>query len=254
MNAERTWDTMIEHTFQAVPDPKKIDVLDHGSVELIDFMGSDLSVVNAARVSFSKESTALEVGDGFGIQSCLRAEDMKLIKYLATHKHWTPFAHPQVSMRFKTPIPIRTQLDKSRQGLVINESSRRYVITIPEAYKPVWRSKPEGSIKQGSGVVITDPNILQESDAEYTALATQSISCYERQIARGIAPEQARFSLIQGVYTEFIWTGSLAAWARVYNLRKDPDAQWEAREYAEAIKNIVAPLFPISWQWLTQQA
>lgn len=250
---------MIEHTFQAVPDPKKIDVLDHGSVELIDFMGSDLSVVNAARVSFSKEST-LERTPVFSDDSDeeevlhLRDEDVRLIKYLATHKHWTPFAHPQVSMRFKTPIPIRTQLDKSRQGLVINESSRRYVITIPEAYKPVWRSKPEGSIKQGSGVVITDPNILQESDAEYTALATQSISCYERQIARGIAPEQARFSLIQGVYTEFIWTGSLAAWARVYNLRKDPDAQWEAREYAEAIKNIVAPLFPISWQWLTQQA
>ncbi len=252
--------------FQLIPDPRKIDVLDHGSVELLEFMGSDLSVVDAARVSFNKRSMLIcgedhtpRPGKEEPFESYLGDADVKLIKYLAKHKHWTPFAHPQISMRFKTPIPIRTQLDKTRVGmalhedgdLVMNEISRRYVAYAPEVYTPFWRKKPEGSMKQGSSDVF-DAHLSGTLDEEYLCAVKPCIATYERFIAMGVAPEQARFVLPQGVYTEFIWTGSLSAWARVYNLRSDPHAQWESREYADAVGKIVQPLFPVSWEVLTQ--
>ena len=113
-------------------------VLDHGHVELVDHMGSDLTVANAARVSFSTHKEEFE------------DKDAKLINYLAKHNHWTPFAHPQITLRIKAPIAIRTQLFKHKQGFVENEVSRRYVATEPEFYEPRWRSKPTKGAKQGS--------------------------------------------------------------------------------------------------------
>jgi len=117
---------------------KKINLLDHGFVQYVMHMGDDLTVVNAARVSFNKESEAFS------------EKDAKLINYLAKHKHWTPFAHPQITLRIKAPIFIRTQLFKHKVGFVENEVSRRYVSDTPEVYCPQWRSKPTNGAKQGS--------------------------------------------------------------------------------------------------------
>ena len=141
-------------------------VLDKGHVELVDVMGSDLSVCNAARVSFNNETEwgideeakgRLDATESHYTPECIRKlkeKDVKLIKYLAKHNHWTPFAHPQITLRVKAPISIRTQLFKSKQGLVENEVSRRYVSTEPEFYEPQWRVKPEDKAKQGSSGVV----------------------------------------------------------------------------------------------------
>lgn len=223
----------------SVNDANTIQVLDKGFVSLISHMGSDLMVVNAARVSFNKKSTQMT------------EKDVKLIGYLAAHKHWTPFAHPQITLHIKAPISIRTQLFKHKQGFVENEVSRRYVKDEPDFYTPDWRSAPTNGAKQGSEDFITDL-VTNDLDAMYNSVALNAIDTYNALLREGVAPEQARFVLPQGTYTEWWWTGSLAAYARVYGLRSDPHAQWEVREYASAISKLIEPMFPVSWKALAK--
>jgi len=205
------------------------------SVELVDHMGSDLSVVNAARVSFGKVSNELT------------DKDNKLINYLAKHNHWTPFAHAFVSFRIKAPIFVARQLVKHQVGLAWNEVSRRYVDDEPEFYFPdTWRGKPVNA-KQGSSeqTVEVDNNYLKH-DLE------NILSWYTNMINNGVAPEQARMVLPQNTMTEWIWSGSLAAFCRVCKLRLDPHAQEETRELVGGIKGLLEPLFPVSFTALTE--
>jgi thymidylate synthase (FAD) len=176
-------------------------------------------------------------------------KDKKLIKYLAKHNHWTPFAHPQITLRIKAPISVRTQFFKHKQGFVENEISRRYVSYTPEFYYPQWRGKPTNGAKQGSEDFI-QLSVMDEK--KYLDAVQSCVDSYDRLLEAGVAPEQARFILPQGMYTEWYWTGSLAAYARFYKQRIDEHAQWEIRQYAEAVGKIISPLFPESWKELTQ--
>ena len=235
-------------------------VLDSGHVELVDAMGSDLTVCNAARVSFAKEtewgidenakSRLEKTGSHFAQEDIqtLKEGDRKLIRYLAKHQHWTPFAHPQITLRIKAPVSIRTQFFKHKQGFVENEISRRYVSFEPEFYTPSWRGKPTDGAKQGSDDFISLDNEVQQN---YNNALKLCMYTYNELLRSGVAPEQARFVLPQGMYTEWYWTGSLAAYARFYKQRKDEHAQWEIREYATAISELIQPLFPESWKNLT---
>jgi len=214
-------------------------VLDHGHVSYVSHMGNDLTVVNAARVSFHKESTEFT------------GKDEKLIQYLAKHKHWTPFAHPQITLRIKAPIFIRTQLFKHKVGMTENEVSRRYVSDSPVVYRPRWRGKPTGGAKQGSEDFMPIDDDYNTVNRHYEMCVRDALQTYEELLKRGVAPEQARSVLPQGTYTEWWWTGSLSAFARVYAQRSDSHAQWECQEYAKAISTIIQPLFPYSWKSLT---
>jgi thymidylate synthase (FAD) len=226
---------------------QKIDILDKGHVEYVDHMGSDLTVVNAARVSFAKTSQWETTEDGSRV---LSQKDQRLIKYLANHNHWTPFAHPQITLRIKAPIFVRTQLFKHKVGFTENEISRRYVTNEPEFYVPEWRSAPTDGAKQGSSDFITDLYV-NDLDRMYTRNALECIDIYKELLKEGVAPEQARAILPQGTYTEWWWTGSLSAYARVFKQRIDAHAQWEVQQYAGAIGKILEPLFPHSWAVLT---
>lgn len=206
-------------------------------VDLVDYMGTDDSVANSARVSFSKRA-----------ENFTKLQNENLIKFLARNKHEIPFAHTAITLRAKAPISIRTQCFKHKVGFVENEVSRRYVTDKPEYFVPDFRTKPEGNIKQGSGGLHANNEMLQ---VMYEQHLKGSISLYEGLLANGVAPEQARFILPQGVMTEWIWTGSLLAFARFYNLRIKPDAQTEIRQLAERVSEIIKPLFPVSWEALT---
>lgn len=204
--------------------------------EYIDNMGSDLSVVNAARVSFDKYHEEL------------MESDLKLIKYLAAHKHELPFAHTAITLRMTAPIPIRTQCFKHKIGFVENEVSRRYVTYTPEYFIPNgWRCKPETSKQGSSAVVLSDDWIEQD----YTTACNNSIAVYERMIEKGVCPEQARFVLPQGVMTTWIWTGSLLAYSRFFKLRTEEHAQKEVQDLAHMVGGILQELYPISWKELT---
>jgi thymidylate synthase (FAD) len=219
--------------------PTNVVVLDHGHVSYVSHMGNDLTVVNAARVSFQKESTEFT------------GKDEKLIQYLAKHKHWTPFAHPQITLRIKAPIFIRTQLFKHKVGFTENEVSRRYVSDSPVVYRPRWRGKPTGGAKQGSEDFMPVDDDYNTVNRHYELTVRDALQTYEELLKRGVAPEQARSVLPQGTYTEWWWTGSLSAFARVYAQRSDSHAQWECQEYAKAFSTIIQPLFPYSWKSLT---
>ena len=240
------------------PEVKSIKVLDKGHVEYVDHMGSDLLVVNAARVSFAKESefdydtkeeidpdtrSIIEYRSNFR----LKDKDKKLISYLAKHQHWTPFAHPQICLRIKAPISIRTQLFKHKVGFVENEISRRYVKDKPEFYVPFWRSAPTNGAKQGSSAPM---KYTDHITGYYQNICDDAVDLYLHLMEEGVAPEQARSVLPQGTYTEWYWTGSLASYSRVYKQRVDSNAQWEVRVYAETIGKILKELFPVSWEAL----
>jgi len=231
-------------------------------VELIDHMGSDLSVVNAARVSFDKESEWEQVkrDDDWNLFK-LSDKDAKLIRYLAHHNHWSPFAHTSVQLRVKAPIFVARQLVKHQVGGVWNEVSRRYVDSEPEFWFPeVWRGRPEGSIKQGSsGVVKTFTSYPINGDPYQAApeeaaevLCEHAVNLYHEMIDGGIAPEQARMILPQNTMTEWYWTGSLMFFCRVCRERLAPGAQYETRLIAEQMAEVVAPLFPVSWSALME--
>jgi thymidylate synthase (FAD) len=208
-------------------------------VELLDHMGDDRSVVNAARVSFDKES---ELEFDWNWAPILSEKDEKLIHYLAKHKHWTPFAHTALKFRITMPIYVARQLAKHQVGGVVNEISRRYVSTAPVLDVPTkWRKAAE-NVKQGSS------DELVEVDQEHINQAIEvCLTTYDYLITSGVCPEQARAVIPVCSETTWIWTGSLVFFARVCKLRLDPHAQKETRDVAQAISALIEPLFPVSW-------
>ena len=208
-------------------------------VTLIDHMGSDLSVVNAARVSFGKTHTALTEGD------------KKLINYVAKHGHWTPFGHATLSFHIMAPIFVARQLVKHQVGLVWNEVSRRYVDYTPEYWMPkVWRGRPTDKKQGSSEAQIGWLDRETRTGAAVRESCDKSVEIYLKMIEKGIAPEQARMVLPQNTYTEWYWTGSLFAFARVCGLRCKGDTQEETRNVAWDIHDLAKEKFPVSWESL----
>lgn len=225
--------------------------------------GTDLDVVNAARVSFAKESqwehtewtNVDEEGHKTVVKGgrCLGHRDAKLIKYLAAHNHWTPFSHTSITMREDVPVFVARQRFKHVVGFTYNEVSRRYVDETPSFYNPkTWRSRPEGSVKQGSGEDI-DEKTGRELCTSYVNAIQTCREVYRDLLAKGVAPEQARAVLPQSMMTSYYVTGSLPAWARAYKLRIEESAQQEIQELAEQWYHIISPLFPASWEALTRK-
>ena len=212
-----------------------------GFVELLETFGDDLTVVNAARVSFQKGSTTLTEGD------------KKLIRYLAKHNHNSPFFHPQARFRIKMPIFVCREWFRHTVGLARNEVSRRYVDSVPECWvpDPLHIRERDPKLKQGSKA-----NAVEEADEVYHLIKEHSdnaIHTYDTLLKRGVAPEVARSVLPQSMYSEFIETGSLAAYARICHLRLDPSAQKEIREYAGIVHACMSERFPVSWDALSQE-
>jgi len=210
-----------------------------GSVEVLGVFGNDTTVVNAARVSFNKTVDVME------------AKDEKLIEYLAKHKHTSPFFHPQIQLRIKMPIFVAREWFRHTVGFSRNEVSRRYVDSVPEVWYPSvaeLRAR-DPKLKQGS-----QEKPVDDADAigtEIRAFGEASLALYDSLLKRQVAPEIARSVLPQGMYTEFIETASLAAYARLWELRTDAGAQREIQAYARAIESLLMPHFPISWKALT---
>lgn len=216
-------------------------------VELLDVMGSDLSVVNAARVSFNKASSWSLTDEG---QLVLKGNDVGLINYLARHNHFTPFCHAFASFRIKAPIFVARQLVKHQVGLAWNEVSRRYVSDEPEYYFPwKWRVAAE-NVKQGSSNEEFEFDVAQFERIEQ-ALIRLNFE-YNNLNKQGLCAEQARLILPQNMMTEWIWSGSLYAFARVCNLRCAPHTQAETREVAAQIDSLMAQEFPNSWSALRE--
>lgn len=206
-------------------------------VSYIDHFGNDDSVVNAARVSFSKSADLYTP-----------EQNAKLIRYLAEHNHKSCFNHAFMSFRVKAPIFVARQLVK-HEYLPWNETSRRYVDDTPEFFKLEWRYRPDKSIKQGSGDNLSVEDAAK-ADAIFWALAEHSLKAYEELLGLGVAPEQARAALLLDSCTEWVWSGSLFAFAKMCNLRLDSHTQKEATEVAELIHRKASELFPISWRAL----
>lgn len=252
-------------------------------VQYQEHLGSDLSVVNAARASFGKESEWADAEE-----RTLKEDDARLIRYLATGysisewlafldeirdaavngglgdltgllhaykrraQHWAPFAHPQVRLRMTVPIFVARQLAKHQHGGVWSEESRRYISSTPEFWFPEkWHDRPE-DVKQGSGSVL-EGYAAMRADGYSTEAVTRSRENYARMLEAGVAPEEARMVLPQNTMTTVVWTGSLLFWARVYNQRADSHAQRAGtQEFAQKLGEIVEPLYPVSWAALTQ--
>ncbi|QGH73804.1 thymidylate synthase [Vibrio phage vB_VhaM_VH-8] len=210
--------------------------LSNMQVEYVDHLGSDINVINAARVSFSKESKEFD-----------EIKDTKLINYLAKHNHFTPLAHTAITLRFKAPIFMARQFVKHQVGMVWNEESRRYINDEPEFYIPKeYRGRPD-NIKQGSeGVLENSLNI----ESQIIQQTQEALNCYNQLLEDGVAPEMARMVLPQNTMTNWMWTGSLVAFSRVYKLRVDSHAQKEAQDIAKMIDEVVSPLYPVSWKAL----
>jgi len=236
-------------------------------VTLIDNMGDDISVVNAARVSFDNESNwefveaplSERYPDKLYVTQVLSEQDQKLIKYLAKHNHWSPFAHTSISLRIKAPIFVARQLAKHQVGGAWNEVSRRYVDDEPEFYFPdIWRGKPVNA-KQGSSDVMIPDFIIERALEWYSYTGTEylitecCLKSYLELIESGVCPEQARMVLPQNTFTEWVWTGSLMFFARVCKLRLDPHSQKETQVVAQLIEEHCKKLFPYSWEALLNQ-
>ncbi len=214
------------------------------SAMYISHMGCDMTIVNAARVSFDKEENLFN--------DIPPPRDSKLINYLADNNHWTPFAHPQITLRETVPIFVARQRFKHMVGFTYNEISRRYVSDEPDFYYPeVWRCKPDGSIKQGSGTGVSDKDNVQIK-RHYEGAMREVVTMYNNLLNRGIAPEMARMILPQSMMTSYFVTGSLAAFARMVKQRKDPHAQLEIQDLAKKIEAVIEPLYPVSWAALTK--
>ena len=248
-------------------------------VEYLDHMGSDLSVVNAARASFGKESTWADAE-----KRTLKADDAGLIRYLATGyrtsewqeflgevrdaaingshadltdllhaykrraQHFAPFAHPHVQIRMQLPIFLARQFVKHQVGGVWSEESRRYISDEPGVWFPdEWHTRP-GDVKQGSGDVHENSEMWGQAAREHTKNA---LAFYGQAVGSGVAPEEARIVLPLNMMTTVVWTGSLLFWSRVCNQRVDSHAQLAAQELGRLISGIVGPLFPVSWRALT---
>lgn len=217
------------------------------SIELLDVMGDDLRVANVARVSFNKWQE--EFGE----------KDARLIDYLASHEHTSPFRHTALSIRCKAPVFLARQLGKHQAGLSWNEVSRRYVDVGIEYFVPdSWRSRPVDGMKQGSGIEIIDEYEGEDKDGAFSgsvksdyAFALRACdNAYKVMIAAGVAPEMARMVLPQSMMVDWIWTGNLFSFFHVYRLRAGHGAQLEAVDFANKLEQIVEPLFPHCWSAL----
>lgn len=256
------------------------------NVELIAHHGDDLLVVRAARVSFAKD-TDWEYVPHEEIGGCevavLSERDTKLINYLAREKHVLPFRHPQITLRCKAPIFLARQLGKHQVGLSWSEESRRYIDSEPEFFWPdKWRKRAE-NVKQGSSDEEIDlmtislgwnkqwptedssncpvENHIRDGFESGVDINTHikyhlvnSLHLYKDMLDSGVAPEQARMILPQNMYVNWVWTGSLLSFYQMYKLRSEGHAQREARDFAEKIKEIISPLYPVSWQALEDHA
>ena len=224
-----------------MPDSVKVNVLDDiGFVEVLDIFGSDLTVVNAARVSFAKESHEFSEQDG------------KLVRYLAKHHHISPFFHPQIHLRIKMPIFVAREWFRHQIGFARNEVSRRYVDTTPECYIPGEEQLRERDTNKKQGSKDTPPEEAQRAAGILRGITQSAMECYNDLLFLKVAPEVARMVLPQSMYTEFVETGSLAAYARLCSLRLDPTAQKEIREYATAVDSLLRERFPVSWAALME--
>lgn len=235
-------------------------------------MGDDDSVVDAARVSFDKLASMFNETqnasliyflargmrsnewerlcyDLCGVTDVPRAEQLILdIKRIP--EHWVPFAHTAITLRMSAPVPIRTQCFKQKIGFVESEESRRYIKSRPVLFVPdVFRAAPEADVKQGSGGAHPASHWIQKT---YVERCEAMIDYYEQLIEDGVAPEQARFVLPQGVEVQWIWTGNLYAFANYVCNRTGDHAQAEGRDLALEVDAILRPRFPVSWAALTQ--
>jgi len=202
-------------------------------VELLEVFGNDLTVVNAARVSFDKESTHFS------------DRDSGLINYLAKHNHSSPFFHPQLRFRLRMPIFVAREWFRHTVGFARNEVSRRYVDSEPEMWIPTeWRAR-DPNLKQGSKDSLVEHN--DDVCKVYETAVHTAMTAYKTLLEAKVAPEMARAILPQSMYTEFIETGSLAAYARLCKLRLDPHAQKEIRDLANQLASLIYPHFPVSW-------
>lgn len=218
-----------------------INVLDKGYVKLVDKMGSDLSVVNAARASYNKESTELN------------AADEKLINFLIREGHYSPMRHAFMTFEMKAPLMVARQAFKYIVGSdhsmdAWNENSYRYISLPQEFYVPTeWRSKPENS-KQGSGEPLTN-GYPKQLTTELERVVEQGLAWYNRAIELGVAPEQARLFLpAYGLYVNWRWSASLQSALHFIRERVAHDAQSEIREYAYAVRSFVEQLFPVTYK------
>lgn len=223
--------------------------------ELIDHLGSDLTVVNAARVSFDKESE-FEY-ESAGDDPCeIYEKDKRLISYLARHNHFTPFTHAMITLRETVPIFVARQRMKHMIGFTYNEVSRRYVDTPPEFFMhDVWRERAENK-KQGSGNGVVEVKYENGEygslEADLEVLMEMQKAVYQKLLDANVAPEQARMILPQSMMTSYYVTGSLAAFARAYKLRIAEDSQYEIQLLAKQWDEIIRPLYPESWARLTE--
>ena len=230
------------------PSPR-LSVLDHGFVELVDALGSDLTVVNAARVSFGKRKTELDDAD------------RKLIAYLAKHKHWSPFRHVQLQFHCKVPEFVARQWYKHVVGIAYsegaspdhawNEISLRYVDASDfDVYTPQggFRTQSPSNKQASTDALVPDP--AQALRQAYQAQLHQSLALYQQLVEQGVAKEQARAVLPLAIYTEFYWTVSLQALTNFIHLRKHPGAQYEIRLYADALESLTQLVVPVSYTHL----
>lgn len=208
------------------------------SVKHLLKMGTDDTVVDAARVSFAKEAS-----------NYTPDQNVKLITYLAKHKHWSPFAHCTLQFHIKAPIFVARQLAKHQVGFAWNEVSRRYVDYEPTFWSPQsnWRAAAENKKQGSSSEYVKDSALVQQS---YNEAIKSALNTYKLMLYEGVCPEQARAILPQSMMTEWYWTGSLYGFNRVCQLRLDPHAQDECRQIALAISDCCAKAFPISWMAL----
>jgi len=218
-------------------------------VTYVNHMGDDLSVVNAARVSFGKKSDYMPRVH-MGEPKVLQYKDDRLIKYLAKHKHKSPFNHTFTTFHVKAPVFVARQLVK-HEYMPWNEISRRYVDSEPELYEPdVWRGRSADK-KQGSEGVVTLYEDHQMRQAYHpTEINVYSLETYNYLLEQGVAPEQARMVLPQSMMTEWYWSGTLYAFAKMCGLRLKEDTQAETRIVAEKIEDVMAKLYPVSWEAL----
>jgi thymidylate synthase (FAD) len=233
---------------------------------------TDRDVANYARQSFAKLAEqftdeqnhkliqflarGMASGDWEKLLKEIGTEGMSLeeVRSLAVYlrkipEHWVPFGHPHITLRMSAPVPIRVQCFKHKVGFVESEESRRYISSRPELYMPEHFREAAASVKQGSAG--EHPRNAYWM-AAYYADCHRMIQRYEEAIKDGVCPEQARFFLPQGVEVNWVWTGSLFAFANFYNQRSDSHAQKEIQELAEQVNQIIAPLYPVSWGALTQ--
>ncbi len=213
----------------------------------VNHMGDDLSVVNAARVSFGKKSKLICTNLVLGTYDMSKG-DKKLINYLAKHKHISPFGHAFASFHVKAPIFVARQLVKHK-FLRWNEISRRYVTDNIEFFYPDTYRQAADDKKQGSGGTVSDV-VGNLSIEKVTAANAKSLITYQELLDRGVCEEQARMVLPQSTMTEWYWSGSLDAFADMCRLRCKPDTQAETRVVADQINTIMQPLFPVAWKAL----